>query len=186
MTMITPSYLGETIEYSSLHACRSTLEDPTGKDLMEPGEAAPLSIVQKALGEQNITLGSGDIALFRTGKYGRKPEGPKDRIALANEFRHKGLAGLSIEAAAFVHDSEIATMICDGASDVQPSEVEGVRVPWHVLTLAMMGMMITDNADLEDVAATCARLGRWEFMLVMAPLRLAGGTSSPVNPIAIF
>ena len=33
MTMITPSYLGETIEYSSLHACRSTLEDPT--DLSE-------------------------------------------------------------------------------------------------------------------------------------------------------
>ena len=31
MTMITPSYLGETIEYSSLHACRSTLEDPTGR-----------------------------------------------------------------------------------------------------------------------------------------------------------
>ena len=36
MTMITPSYLGETIEYSSLHACRSTLEDPTAElDLIE-------------------------------------------------------------------------------------------------------------------------------------------------------
>ena len=33
MTMITPSYLGETIEYSSLHACRSTLEDPTTADV---------------------------------------------------------------------------------------------------------------------------------------------------------
>ena len=33
MTMITPIYLGETIEYSSLHACRSTLEDPTGVNL---------------------------------------------------------------------------------------------------------------------------------------------------------
>ena len=33
MTMITPSYLGETIEYSSLHACRSTLEDPTRRTL---------------------------------------------------------------------------------------------------------------------------------------------------------
>ena len=32
MTMITPSYLGETIEYSSLHACRSTLEDPTAEN----------------------------------------------------------------------------------------------------------------------------------------------------------
>ena len=27
MTMITPSYLGETIEYSSLHACRSAHAD---------------------------------------------------------------------------------------------------------------------------------------------------------------
>ena len=36
MTMITPSYLGETIEYSSLHACRSTLEDPTGVSLAVP------------------------------------------------------------------------------------------------------------------------------------------------------
>jgi len=34
MTMITPSYLGETIEYSSLHACRSTLEDPTFKEFI--------------------------------------------------------------------------------------------------------------------------------------------------------
>ena len=38
MTMITPSYLGETIEYSSLHACRSTLEDPTlsAKEVAHP------------------------------------------------------------------------------------------------------------------------------------------------------
>ena len=41
MTMITPSYLGETIEYSSLHACRSTLEDPiyeTGEILLDEEE----------------------------------------------------------------------------------------------------------------------------------------------------
>ncbi len=36
MTMITPSYLGETIEYSSLHACRSTLEDPTLRCMLHP------------------------------------------------------------------------------------------------------------------------------------------------------
>ena len=35
MTMITPSYLGETIEYSSLHACRSTLEDPTSEKMSD-------------------------------------------------------------------------------------------------------------------------------------------------------
>ena len=41
--MITPSYLGETIEYSSLHACRSTLEDPTASRhvLTLPIESSP-------------------------------------------------------------------------------------------------------------------------------------------------
>ena len=39
MTMITPSYLGETIEYSSLHACRSTLEDPTSADVVSVSAA---------------------------------------------------------------------------------------------------------------------------------------------------
>ena len=41
MTMITPSYLGETIEYSSLHACRSTLEDPTGENRKSHHMALP-------------------------------------------------------------------------------------------------------------------------------------------------
>ena len=40
MTMITPSYLGETIEYSSLHACRSTLEDPTAETATGPPPAS--------------------------------------------------------------------------------------------------------------------------------------------------
>ena len=43
MTMITPSYLGETIEYSSLHACRSTLEDPTKPATIEPSMSCATS-----------------------------------------------------------------------------------------------------------------------------------------------
>ena len=43
MTMITPSYLGETIEYSSLHACRSTLEDPTATGSAKETCARPLT-----------------------------------------------------------------------------------------------------------------------------------------------
>ncbi|PYR88839.1 MAG: cyclase, partial [Acidobacteria bacterium] len=38
----------------------------------------------------------------------------------------------------------------------------------------------------EALAEMCARLRRWEFMLVVAPLRVPNGTGSPVNPIAIF
>jgi len=39
---------------------------------------------------------------------------------------------------------------------------------------------------LEDLAAACEVQGRSEFLLVIAPLRLAAATGSPVNPIAIL
>ena len=45
MTMITPSYLGETIEYSSLHACRSTLEDPTAFLVMQLSGFLPVMLM---------------------------------------------------------------------------------------------------------------------------------------------
>ena len=59
MTMITPSYLGETIEYSSLHACRSTLEDPTVKAIQN---------AEKEIGlpETVVTTFSGSAAEFRS------------------------------------------------------------------------------------------------------------------------
>jgi hypothetical protein len=49
-----------------------------------------------------------------------------------------------------------------------------------------MGVPILDNCDLEEVSKTAARLKRWEFQLIVAPLAVEGGTGSPVNPIAGF
>ena len=48
------------------------------------------------------------------------------------------------------------------------------------------GVLLLDNASLQPVAEACAEEGRYEFMLVVAPLKMKGGTGSPVNPIAIF
>ena len=58
MTMITPSYLGETIEYSSLHACRSTLEDPTSG--LDPVIA---SVVDELIMEMRDKLGVTSIVV---------------------------------------------------------------------------------------------------------------------------
>ena len=58
--------------------------------------------------------------------------------------------------------------------------------PIHCFALPYMGLVLLDNANFEALAATCAKLNRWEFQLVIAPLVLIGGTGSPVNPIAIF
>jgi len=43
-----------------------------------------------------------------------------------------------------------------------------------------------ENVDLEAAAETAARLKRWEFLLMAAPIRVAGRTRSPINPIAVL
>ena len=45
---------------------------------------------------------------------------------------------------------------------------------------------LLDNALPQPLAEACAEEGRYEFMLTVNPLRVVGGTGSPVNPIALF
>ena len=62
MTMITPSYLGETIEYSSLHACRSTLEDPTAQSTPVPATPPTNSVPSVPAGiEQDAINALGNV-----------------------------------------------------------------------------------------------------------------------------
>ena len=68
-----------------------------------------------------------------------------------------------------------------------PDSVPGLGFnPIHRYAIVARGINLLDNLDLDDVAEVAAELNRWEFMLVVAPLRVPGGTGSPVNPIAIF
>ncbi|MBM3139905.1 MAG: cyclase family protein [Chloroflexi bacterium] len=60
------------------------------------------------------------------------------------------------------------------------------RIPIHEVAIPHMGMPLLDNANFERLSAMCAEVGRYEFLLVIAPLVVIGGTGSPVNPIATF
>jgi len=43
-----------------------------------------------------------------------------------------------------------------------------------------------DNCNLEALGVAAAERGRWEFLLIAAPLAIPGGTGSPLNPLAVF
>jgi hypothetical protein len=64
--------------------------------------------------------------------------------------------------------------------------VEGAGQPIHEVALAAFGMHIFDNCDLEELSQAAAQYKRWEFLLTAAPLRVVGGTGSPLNPIANY
>jgi hypothetical protein len=49
-----------------------------------------------------------------------------------------------------------------------------------------MGLVLLDCPRIADLVAACAELGTAEFLLSVAPLRIPGGTGSPVNPICLF
>ena len=95
-------------------------------------------------------------------------------------------AGLHPTAVHFLADRGVAALGSDGNNDSAPSTTEGVAFPIHVLALNAMGVHLLDYLQLEDVVERCGTEGRWEFLFVGAPLRIAGGTGSPLNPIAIF
>lgn len=71
-------------------------------------------------------------------------------------------------------------------SDLIPSNVEGSPLPIHHVIITYMGVHLIDNARLGPLGRACAERQRWEFLLTIAPLRLRGGTASPINPIALF
>ena len=95
-------------------------------------------------------------------------------------------AGLHPTAASFLADRRVAALGSDGNNDTAPSTTEGVGFPIHVLALNAMGVHLLDYLHLEDVARHCEAVGRWEFLFAAAPLRIVGGTGSPINPTAIF
>ena len=149
-----------------------------GSNWLEPGEAIYVEDLEAAEAIAELRVEEGDILLIYTGRHRRRSE-------LGAWDPREGLAGLHATCLPWLHERGVAVLGCDGVSDVMPSGIERVQ-PIHVIGIVAMGLHLIDNCGLEELAAACAERGRWEFLLAIAPLRLTGGTASPVNPIATF
>lgn len=150
-----------------------------GKDWMEPGHALTVEDLEAWEKASGVTVGAGDALLIRTGRWAKvAKEGQWNFLEKA--------AGSHASIAAWLKARDVAVIGCDGVSDVMPSGVEGLVNPLHELVLVGLGMPILDNLDLEAVADEAARQGRSTFLFVGAPLRVPGGTGSPLNPLAVF
>ena len=126
-----------------------------------------------------LKLKKGDILLIRTGRW--------KAVEDLDEWQFSTLAaGIHPTVAKLLHEREIAVIGCDGVSDRNPSSVDGISDPFHILSLVAMGMPILDNLNLEEVSEIADRTKRYSFMFTGAPLRAKGASGSPMNPIAVF
>ena len=117
-----------------------------------------------------IRIGPGDALLLRSRRPGAPPA--------------FGAAGYDPSLIPFLKERDIALLGNDSAQE--GGTIDGVAIPIHTFTIVALGLNLLDNLALDEVAATAASLQRWEFMLVVAPLRMENGAGSPVNVIATF
>jgi kynurenine formamidase len=150
-----------------------------GVHWLQPGHSVTVDDVLEAERKQGVKAGRGDIVFVRVGhRRRRKEEGPWDAA--------KSRAGLHPSVLPVLAERQIALLGSDGNSDTAPSPVDGVDFPVHVLAVNALGIQLIDYMQFNPLASTCAELGRWSFLCVIAPLRLPTGTGSPVNPIAVL
>jgi kynurenine formamidase len=150
-----------------------------GVDWLEPSEPVMPDDLEAAQASQGVRVEPGDILFVRTGF-------PARREALGPRPATDGVCALQAACLPWLREHDVAVMGADTGNDVMPSQYPEIGLPVHAVGMGAIGLWILDNPDYEALAATCAQLGRWEFEAVIAPLKLANGTGSPVNPLAML
>ncbi len=151
-----------------------------GVPWFNPGEGILREDLEAAEAAQGVRVEPGDVLLVRTGQLRRRAElGPWNITA-------EGGTGTHANCLPLYHERSIAMLGSDTGNSLIHPGFDKLSNPTHQVGIVAMGLWILDNADLERLAEACAERGRWEFMLTVNPLRIEGGTGSPVNPVAVF
>jgi kynurenine formamidase len=153
-----------------------------GVKWLEPGESVSREEIEAIEKAERVRLQEGDMMVFRTGHHRRRLElGVWDP-----GYSGQGRAGLDPYSLVLLRERKVSVFLPDGDGEVIPSYVEGIQYPIHPLQITAMGMVCADSLQLEDLAKVCEEEERFEFMVILAPSPLPGGTGSLINPIAIF
>jgi kynurenine formamidase len=158
-----------------------------GVEHLEPGYAITPGDLDAACARQRVEVRPGDIVAVRTGYGAARATAvwPAGTGADAADESLPHLPGLGAACLPWMHLHDVAVIGTDTGTEARPTAYPFVA-PFHVVAMVAMGMWVVDNYELEDLARTCERLQRWEFLMAIAPLRLKNATGTPVNPVALF
>ncbi len=153
---------------------RGVLLDIAG---LENAEALPVDFnitperLEAAARAQNVEVAPGDVVLLRTG-WGRFWNDPPRYIA---EVRGPGPEE---EGARWLSERGV---FAAGSDTVAFERVPSASMPVHVHLLVESGIHIIEALNLEEIA----RERVYTFLFVAAPLKIRGGTGSPLRPFAV-
>ncbi|WP_409181487.1 cyclase family protein [Amycolatopsis sp. VS8301801F10] len=151
-----------------------------GVDWLPSGTVITPEDLDEACAAQGVSVGPGDILLFRTG-WRRKFLADRDAAAFM-----AGEPGLGQRCCEWLRERDVAAVGSDNwAIEVLPGEFPDVLLNVHLVLIRDMGMSLCEILDLEALAEDCRGDGVWEFFFAAPPLPVTRAAGSPVNPIAI-
>ncbi len=162
----------ETVEPLFMRGVLLDMPGLLGVESLEPAYGITAAELAAAAERQHVDIRPGDAVLIRSGweRYWG------DHRKYVGVF--EGGPGPDGEAAAWLGDHGIRVTGADTfAYDRRPS-----AMPAHVELMVKRGINIMENMRLDELAAAKV----YEFMFCALPLRIKGGTGSPIRPIALF
>src|SRR4029077_9499950 len=142
---------------------------------LEPGTGLSVADVESAERLAGVRVAQGDAVFVRSG-LDLQPDTNRQTDTRT---------GVLPDVVRWLHERRVAIYSGDCIERI-PSGYPSVPMPLHQVGLVAMGLCMLDSTDMEVLAGACSRFGRHDFAMVLAPLRIPGGTGSPVNPLALF
>lgn len=167
------------VEHIPITAARGVLFDiPAlrGLDCLPAGEAITAKDLEAAAKRQGIECREGDVALVRSG-WTKHWSDPERFLGHAD-----GVPGPDESAAAWMIERKIRMT---GAETIAYEWIPAGRghalLPVHRMLLVESGVHIIEAMNLSALAEA----GIFEFLFVVAPIKVVGATGMPVRPFAV-
>jgi kynurenine formamidase len=162
-------------------AARGVLFDVAGHlgvPFLDESVAIDADLLRECLDASGQELRPGDVAVVRTGW---------PTVFETDEARYQGgQPGLAYDGAHWLAEQDVCMIACDNSGVGQIAMDGTFAAPLdedvHLLCLWERGIPLAEMLWLEELAT----YGQKEFLFVLAPLTIVGGTASPVNPLAIL
>jgi len=143
-----------------------------GIDCLDASYRIDSKILDRAAGRQGSDITKGDAVLIRTGwiRYFGDPN-----MYVGHEH---GCPGLVEDGAKWLVKRGVAYV---GADTLALEKTPTPNLPVHVILLVQNGIHIMEAMNLDPLAMD----GIHEFLFMVSPLKIRGGTASPVRPVAV-
>jgi kynurenine formamidase len=147
-----------------------------GETVLPAGYGISADDLAAAADRAGVLPTEGGACLVRTG-WARRWSDPATYLG-----QDTGVPGLTESAAQWLVDRGVAVAGADTTAFEQIAPGQGHRtMPVHRLLLVESGVYIVEHLMLEEVGAA----GLDRFLFVLTPLKIVGGTGSPVRPLAV-